>query len=262
MNSEPTQERSIIRFVAKAVLLDIEGTTSSIRFVYDEMFPFVRRELDRFLNDHWADQDVQNAANQIAIDAGAESFQAFCKQNGGDPDGLSEQTSRDALTAEVIRQMDNDLKATGLKQLQGLIWKSGFESGELKAHLYPDVAGQLREWRARQIDLRIYSSGSVKAQHLFFGHTIEGDLLDLFSGHDDTTTGSKKESESYSIIAQKFGLPAGEILFVSDSLDELDAAAESGMQTVWSCRPQNPAPDRPSHHPAIESFEQIDLTSE
>lgn len=234
----------------KCILLDIEGTTSSIQFVYDVMFPFARRELSNYLGEHWDQPETQTAAAQIASDEGFESLADLVKATAS-PD------EKTAIETAVIRQMDADIKANGLKQLQGLIWKAGFKSGEMSGHVFPDVKPALERWKAAGIDLRIYSSGSVRAQQLFFGHSIEGNLLDFFSAHYDTEIGSKKEAESYRRIAADCQLPTEEILFVSDSVPELDAAAETGMQTAWSCRPENPVPDEQPSHSAITSFDQI-----
>jgi enolase-phosphatase E1 len=161
----------------------------------------------------------------------------------------------------VLRLMDADAKATGLKQLQGLIWKSGFESGELKAHVYEDVPPALESWTAAGKDVRIYSSGSVQAQRLFFGHTIAGDLLPRFRGHYDTTTGPKKEAESYRKIAAAFGLPLTAILFLSDIVTELDAAREAGLATALVVRPGNAAGQNCTGeaHAQIADFSQIDV---
>lgn len=227
------------------------------------MFPYVRRELERFLVSAIDTEAVQEAANQIAIDGGHPSLAALVDASTVDSQSDSSENVSPAvraITLEVIRQMDADLKATGLKQLQGLIWKDGFESGEMQAHLYPDVHPALKQWFNSGLTLRIYSSGSVAAQLLFFGHTTEGDLLSMFDGHDDTKTGPKKVAESYRSIAEKFGLPPEKVLFISDSLDELDAAATAGMQTCWSCRPENPPAERESAHPAIHSFSEIEVT--
>src|SRR5262249_37415562 len=158
--------------------------------------------------------------------------------------------------------MDSDAKATGLKALQGLIWQSGFESGEMKAHVYEDVPLALAAWNAAGKDVRIYSSGGVQAQKLFFGYTIAGDLLLQFRGHYDTTTGPKKEAESYRMIAADFGLPPDEILFLSDIVAELDAARAAGMQTGLVVRPSAVANSSTAGqassatHPVIENFAQ------
>jgi enolase-phosphatase E1 len=153
--------------------------------------------------------------------------------------------------------MDQDAKTTGLKQLQGLIWENGFESGELKAHLFDDVPQSLALWNMAGIDVRIYSSGSIHSQKLFFGHTTQGDLLHLLKGHYDTTTGPKRESESYTRIAAGFGLPPADVLFLSDVVAELDAARAAGMQTALVIRPGN-APAAAGHgHPELTTFTDV-----
>jgi enolase-phosphatase E1 len=227
--------------VLRAILLDIEGTTSSVSFVYDVMFPFVRRELDSYLREHWNESALKAACETIAREAGKPSLAA---------------SSADVKT-EVVCLMDGDVKSTGLKALQGLIWESGFDSGELKAHVYDDVPPALAAWNKAGLDVRIYSSGSVQAQKLFFGHTIAGDLLPMFRGHYDTTTGPKKEAASYSAIAAAFALPPPAILFLSDVPAELDAAKQAGLQTGLVVRPGNAAV-KPDHgHPELRSFAEV-----
>ena len=240
---------------ARTILLDIEGTTSSISFVHEVMFPFARRELGAFLNANWNDPAVIDACNQIAIDAGHESLS---KWSG---DQSTDESQQELIRNEVTRLMDGDIKATGLKALQGLIWKSGFHSREMVAHVYEDVVPALNEWKSAGIDLRIYSSGSVAAQKLFFGHTEQGDLLEKFSAHYDTKTGSKRESPSYERIAEDIGQPADTILFASDVVAELDAARAAGMQTVLSIRPGNAPIDEAHEHPSIETFAEIKLAT-
>lgn len=242
----------MIRFAPRGILLDIEGTTSSIRFVYDVMFPLVRQELDGYLDSHWGEEELAEACEQIARDAGCQSLeQAVERAGGGD--------SRPWVRGQVLRLMDDDVKATGLKQLQGQIWRDGFESGRLKAHLYDDVRPALLRWREAGLDVRIYSSGSVEAQRLFFGHTELGDLLPLLNGHYDTRIGGKREPASYTAIAEQFGRPAGELLFVSDVAAELDAAAAAGLQTALCQRPGNPAPPAGHGHPPVSSFDEIEV---
>jgi enolase-phosphatase E1 len=245
----------VIDFCGHAILLDIEGTTSSISFVYDEMFPFVRRELTPFLGQHWESEDVRDACDVIAADAGHTSLNAW---RGAANDTAAQQLVRE----EVIRLMDGDIKATGLKQLQGLIWRSGFESGELKAHLYDDVPLALQAWHAAGMDVRIYSSGSIAAQLLFFGHTIAGDLLPLLKGHYDTTTGPKKESASYTGIAREFGRQPADILFLSDVVAELTAASLAGMQTGLCLRPGNAEPPADHDFATIRDFGEISCTAQ
>lgn len=240
----------MIEFAGRAILLDIEGTTSSIRFVYDEMFPFVRRGLAEFLRDHWEADDVRGACDAIAADAGHGSLADW---RGDASDARAQQQVRE----EVLRLMDADVKATGLKQLQGLIWRSGFESGELRAHVYEDVPPALKAWHEAGLDVRIYSSGSIAAQILFFGHTIAGDLLPLLNGHYDTTTGSKKDPASYTAIAGAFGRGPGEILFLSDAVAEITAARDAGLQTALCLRPENDEPPADHGLAAIRDFGEI-----
>lgn len=236
------------------ILLDIEGTTSSIRFVYDVMFPFVRQNLAGFLADNWDASACQDCLPLLAADVGSDPASWL--------DSLSGTQDKQARVAEVvIEMMDNDVKATGLKQLQGLIWKSGFESGEMVAHVYEDVIPSIEHWKSLGIDIRIYSSGSIGAQKLFFGHTEGGNLLHHFTDHYDTTTGSKRETASYAAIAKAFARPAERILFVSDVVEELDAAKAAGFETALSLRPGN-KPVTPEHgHPEISSFAQIGFCS-
>ena len=219
------------------------------------MFPFARRELDAFLSANWANPATAEACNQIAIDAGHESLAGWSGHQSTD------EASQELIRNEVTRLMDGDIKATGLKALQGLIWKSGFENREMVAHVYDDVVPAINEWKSSGIDLRIYSSGSVGAQKLFFGHTEFGDLLDHFSAHYDTKIGSKRESESYTKIALDTGQPASTILFASDVLAELDAAKAAGMQTVLSIRPGNATVDEAHGHPTITTFAGIEFES-
>lgn len=241
----------------QGVLLDIEGTTSSIRFVYDEMFPFVRRELDGYLAAHWGEESLRKACSLLAADAAEEGVAtAAWDEARDDPD-----RGREWIANEVRRQMDADRKATGLKKIQGLIWKRGFESGELRAHVYDDVPPALEKWNAQGLDVRIYSSGSVQAQHLFFGHTIAGDLLPHFRGHYDTTIGSKREAESYLRIAAEFDLPAEKVVFLSDIPAELEAAREAGMQVVLCERPGNAAVPAEADYERISDFSALDLAA-
>jgi enolase-phosphatase E1 len=240
-----------LKLTARGVLLDIEGTTSSISFVHEVMFPFVRAQLDEFLAANFARPDVAEVCEQIARDAG----HATLTEWSGGPGEIAQ---RQLIGVEVHRLMDGDVKATGLKALQGLIWANGFRDGCLRSHVYPDVIPQIKRWRQGGLDVRIYSSGSIAAQKLFFGHVDGvGDCLDLFSGHYDTTMGSKREAGSYERVASEWGLLPAEIVFVSDIAGELAAAAAAGMQVVASVRPGNAPLDPGSPHAEAESFEQI-----
>jgi len=215
-----------------AILLDIEGTTSSLSYVHDVMFPYVREHLSDYLKARWSAPEMRVTLEALAADAGQPNAAAWFDN------GTAEQHQQ-MVVRQVFTWMDQDLKATGLKQLQGQIWQAGFESGSLVAHVWPDVPAALHRWRELGVDMRIYSSGSIAAQKLFFGHTEAGNLLDLFSGHYDTTIGGKKNAASYQAIAKDWGRPAQEILFVSDVVEELQAAEAAGFKVLLSMRPGN-----------------------
>lgn len=231
---------------AALVLLDIEGTVSPLAYVHATMFPFARTRLAEFLEDHFARPEVSAALAQVATDAAATGLTL--------PPPAAENLP--ALVAHLHDLMDRDVKATGLKQLQGLIWEGGFRSGELRADLFPDVAPALRAWHAGGVELRIYSSGSVHAQKLFFAHTVDGDLTPLLCGHHDTTVGPKKSAASYAAITAVAGHAPDAILFLSDIVAELDAARTAGLRTALALRPGNPP--APTHdHPTFSSLLEI-----
>lgn len=242
-----------VQISADVILLDIEGTTSSIDFVHEVMFPFARKHVPNFVAEHWGTPALDQIVELLASDLGQPSASVWL---GVGDSAVQQKTVVDAVT-EMI---DNDVKATGLKQLQGIIWKSGFHSGEMVAHLYEDTAPALQRWKESGIDLRVYSSGSIAAQKLFFGHSIAGDLLHLFSAHYDTTTGPKKETSSYRKIAEDIGVTAERIVFVSDVDAELDAATEAGLQTVLSIRPGNAKVENAHDYQSIESFEHLSVS--
>jgi enolase-phosphatase E1 len=234
------------------VLLDIEGTTSSIDFVYDVMFPYARKNFAAYLNNHFQDEAVQAALPTLAKDLGFDSAKAMLSQsNGGQQD-----CPQDIVHRALIGLMDDDVKSTGLKKLQGLVWESGFCSGEMVAHLYDDVALEIQKWKSAGIDVRIYSSGSVHAQKLFFGHSVAGNLLPHFSGHYDTTIGHKREPASYQSIAADW-MEASKILFISDVAEELDAAQVAGMRTVLSIRPGNKPVANQDRFTTVTSFAEV-----
>jgi enolase-phosphatase E1 len=228
--------------------LDIEGTTSSIKFVVDEMFPFVRRQLAEFLKAYCQDTGLPNLLTQIVAEAKERGFSESTQQP------LTESASQ-----AVHFLMDQDAKVTGLKQLQGMIWENGFRSGQLIAHVYEDVVPQLELWSSRSKGMRIYSSGSIAAQKLFFGHTLHGDLLGFFQAHYDTTIGGKREQASYAIIARDWGLEPRQIAFISDVVEELIAADTAGMETFLSVRPGNPPQGIGHGFREIQSFAEVDF---
>jgi enolase-phosphatase E1 len=227
----------MIAFAGRGILLDIEGTTSSIRFVYDILFPFAREHVGEVIERRGTDPAVEAACAQVARDAGWTDWDVG------------------RVLAEVRRLMDGDVKATGLKAIQGIVWKEGYARGQLRSHVYADVPPALADWRRRGIDVRIFSSGSVAAQKAFFGQTEAGDLLAYLNGHYDTTTGPKGDPDSYRRIADDMKLPPGEILFLSDVAAELAAACAAGLQTGLVVRPGNALAESAS--PVLHSFAEI-----
>jgi enolase-phosphatase E1 len=231
----------MISFRGRGIVVDIEGTTTSIAFVTEVLFPFARSRVDEFLSRRWDDGAVQSACRQIATDVGETDF------------------TRLSIVAEVDRLMAGDVKATGLKSLQGLIWEEGYAQGVLRSHVYPDVPPALEKWNRCGIDVRVYSSGSVTAQKSFFRQTEAGDLLRYFRGHYDTTTGPKRDARSYSKIANDMGVSPVHLLFLSDVPAELDAAKTAGWKTGLLMRPGNAPVPSDCGHPAIASFAQIEV---
>jgi enolase-phosphatase E1 len=200
----------------RAIVTDIEGTTSSLAFVKDVLFPYARRTLPDFVRGHQS-QLTDFAGDMAAI--------------VGKP-RLDTQEMIDLL----LQWMDEDRKVTPLKTLQGMVWKTGYENGELQSHLYEDAARGLRKWHGDGLRLYVYSSGSIAAQKLLFAHTPYGDLRPLFDGYFDTTTGPKLESHSYQAIGAALALPPREIVFLSDHAGEIQAATAAGWQTVLLTR--------------------------
>jgi enolase-phosphatase E1 len=220
----------------QAVVSDIEGTTSSIAFVHDVLFPYAREHLPAFVSSHRDEPELIRILQDVATQAG-------------------HRLSTDEAVAQLLQWIDEDRKITPLKALQGLIWENGYRSGDFFGHVYPDTVDTFRNWRARGIRLYIYSSGSVRAQQLLFGHTRYGDLTPLFSGYFDTRVGGKTEAQSYAAIREQLALEAGAILFCSDIVAELDAARSAGMQTCWFLRDAATLPD--STHPVVRSFDDL-----
>jgi enolase-phosphatase E1 len=235
----------VIVFDGRAILLDVEGTTSSIAFVYDVLFAHAKQQVGDFLLAHMAEPAVRAAAVGIATGAG------LPPEDADTPAGVA----RVALAA--IDLMNRDVKDTSLKALQGMIWRSGFESGAIVAHVFDDVPPALAAWSESGLDVRIYSSGSIEAQRLFFGHTQAGDLTPHLRGHYDTTTGPKREPASYAAIAADMECEPRQILFVSDIGAELDAARRAGMATALAIRPGNRDPGGVFDHDPLHSFAEI-----
>jgi len=224
----------------RAIVTDIEGTTSSISFVHDVLFPYARKHLPAFIETHGDQPEVQHWLHEAAREA-----------------GLIEAGRQEVLEL-LLRWIDEDRKSTVLKALQGMIWEEGYASGAYRAHVYPEVAAKLRSWRARGLRLYVYSSGSVAAQQLFFRYSEAGDLSPLFDGFFDTQTGAKRDPESYRRIGEAIGEAAHHILFLSDITQELDAARSAGWQTAHIVRAPLPLPETAAH-PAYRDFDAIDV---
>lgn len=223
----------------RAIVTDIEGTTSSIDFVRDVLFPYARKRLPAFVETHGDTPEVQHWLHEAAKEA-----------------GLIE-ASRQEIIEMLLRWIDEDRKSTALKALQGMIWKDGYEAGDYRAHVYPEVPARLRAWRAQGLKLYVYSSGSVPAQKLFFRYSEAGDLGPLFAGYFDTQTGPKREAASYAAIAEAIDEQPAHILFLSDIVQELDAARAAGFQTGWLLRDSAPDASGTSTHPAFRDFDAI-----
>ncbi len=219
----------------KAVLTDIEGTTSSISFVKDVLFPYSKKKLGEFVEKYSEDPQVKRILEEVQ------------KMEPGDP------------VDTLLKWIDEDRKVTPLKELQGLIWEEGYRSGELKGHIYEDAYRKLKEWHERGIPIYVYSSGSMKAQKLLFGHTQYGDINYIFSGYFDTRIGNKKDPESYGRIVQEIGLKPEEILFLSDNPDEIRAAAEAGMKVIRFAREGENEIIENFPYPQVRSFDEISL---
>jgi enolase-phosphatase E1 len=225
---------------AAAVLLDIEGTLGSIAFVRDVLFPYADARMDEFVALHGAEPDVRAALDRVAREAGVDA-----------------QDLRGILVA-LHRWSADDVKTTPLKTIQGMIWRDGFESGAIVGHLYQDAVEALRRYRSNGVLLAIYSSGSVAAQRLLFGHSVAGNVLAMFAGFYDTTTGPKVERSSYTRIAKALGFAPASVAFFSDNARELDAARDAGMQTVQLVRPEDGTQADPRHL-VVATFADIDV---
>jgi enolase-phosphatase E1 len=226
--------------VIKAILTDIEGTTSSISFVKETLFPYARKQLPAFVVTHTDDINVQHWLHEAAKEARLVS------------------ATQEEMIELLQRWIDEDRKSTALKALQGMIWEEGYRNGEYRAHVYPDTVPSLRAWHDKGLALYIYSSGSVPAQKLFFGFCDAGDVTPLFSGYFDTEIGAKRSADSYRRIATEIGSPANEILFLSDIDEELDAARAAGMRTTLLARAPATCPANGAH-PCVADFAAITI---
>lgn len=220
----------------KAILTDIEGTTSAVSFVFDVLFPYAARHLPDFVRQHATRADVAEQLDAVRRDS--------------DEPGAEVERVIEILLGWIAK----DRKATPLKALQGMVWEQGYQAGQLKGHVYPDAVEALQRWHRQGFQLFVYSSGSIQAQKLIFGCSEAGDLSPLFKGYFDTTSGPKREAQSYRRITQAIGLEASQILFLSDIVEELDAAREAGMATCGLARQGGAL----AGHVTLDSFARID----
>ena len=234
----------------KAILTDIEGTTTSIGFVHEVLFPYSSRELENFISSR-ADEPYINQIIWQVLNYGPDANLSEPSACQGPRASLNDAQIKQAT--EILRYwIKLDLKIKPLKDLQGLIWRTGYETGAYQGHIYQDAYEKLCAWHNSGIPLYIYSSGSVTAQKLLFGFTPYGDLNYLFSGNFDTNIGAKKEKESYYKIVNQINLPAENILFLSDITAELDAARDTGLQTAHLVRDDQPNPQ--AWHLQVKDF--------
>lgn len=240
----------ILREGIRGVVLDIEGTTTPIAFVYEELFNYSRTHVREYLERHFPLADVQLLREEHAEDA-SKGLQPPPLAEPGSP------TEIDSLVNYINWLIDRNSKATGLKSLQGKIWHEGYANGILHAKVFSDVAPALARWRVAGLSINIFSSGSALAQQLLFKHTEAGDLTSFINNYFDTSVGKKGEWESYRRIAESIGVQPKELLFVSDIVAELAAAREAGMKVVLSIRPGNQPQEAADQYPIIHSFDQL-----
>lgn len=203
------------------ILTDIEGTTTEVSFVYDILFPYFRAHMDQWKTvDSAPMNDVLEQTRLLVLEEQSINL-----------------TSNEALFEQLRQWSIEDRKVTPLKTFQGMVWEQGFKSGAIKGHIYPDVKPALERWTAMGMKLAIFSSGSIAAQKQLFGFSTEGDLTPYFSAYFDTTTGMKRDEQTYQLIAQQLQAPAKNVLFLSDISQELEAANAAGIRTLQLVRP-------------------------
>ena len=249
---------SLLQENISAVLLDIEGTTTPIAFVYEVLFPFARARVRDYLEQHFDLAEVQEELSRLRDEHLADVIQKL------NPPALitgSVEAAIDSFVAYVHWLMDRDRKSTGLKGLQGRIWQKGYAEGKLKSQVFSDVPTSFERWHEAGLNLSIFSSGSILAQRLLFSHTETGDLTKFLDRYFDTTSGPKSAAESYRGIAAALDRPPAEAVFISDVIVELEAARAAGMKTLLCVRPGNHPQTLTHTHPSIRTFAEIALSS-
>jgi enolase-phosphatase E1 len=241
-------------FNIHAILLDIEGTTTPISFVYDVLFPFARSQVKQYFAAHFDQPEVRADVSYLR-----EEHDTDVSRNLNPPALLAgpRDTAIDSLVSYIHWLMDRDRKSTGLKSLQGKIWKRGYQEGILRAQVFPDVPPALERWHQARLKVGIFSSGSVLAQELLFTHTEAGDLTPFLAQYFDTTTGPKTAADSYRRIATALAVPPARVLFISDVVAELDGARAADMHTLLNVRPGNHPQPATEAHPIVETFDEI-----
>lgn len=230
----------------KAILLDIEGTTTPIDFVHNTLFPYAKSRVPGFILNNL--NALKFEIDQLAAEHEAE--QEYGAELRAD--------SANSVSDYLKYLIDKDRKSTPLKAIQGMIWQSGFESGEIVAPVFEDVPAALKRWKAADRPVSIFSSGSLLAQQLLFRYTDHGDLTQFISNYFDTNTGPKNQAASYARIAEEMKMAPADILFVSDAVPELDAARSAGMQTSMSVRPGNAELEEDCTHQIITTFDSLE----
>lgn len=241
------------RRVLDAVVLDIEGTTTPIAFVYDVLFPFARRHVREVLRERRGSPALADAIVRLQL----EWAEDVARHEAPPPWSEASDVDLSLVAAYIEWLMDRDRKSPALKLIQGFVWERGYLSGELKSELFVDVRPAIERWRSLGLAVTIYSSGSELAQRLLFGHTPEGDLTPYFSGFFDTAVGAKTSPSSYLRIADAIQCASDRLLFVSDAARELDAAHEAGCRTALCLRPGNPVQSPAAPVDVIRSFDEI-----
>ena len=237
----------------RVILLDIEGTTTPVDFVYKTLFPFASRKLESFLREHGQDPEIQSLIQDLR------SQHAVDERSGLQPPGWQDEPEQTRLRSSAAYGqwlISRDSKCTPLKSLQGRIWQQGFAGGELRGEVYPDVPVAFERWRRQKRTICIYSSGSVLAQQLLFRTTSSGDLTPHISAFFDTRMGAKSEGQSYKKIAASLSYEANEFLFISDATKEIEAARSAGMQALLCERGPGSA-SSPRQSDAIHSFDDL-----
>lgn len=232
----------------KAILLDIEGTTTPIDFVHKTLFPFAKEKIGEFVQASFS--EIQNEISQLKTEYKKDFSEQIYGRN-------FKEDSPESIADYLKFLIEVDRKSTPLKSLQGKIWQKGYESGELASVMFADVSGAFERWKSENKTIAIYSSGSVLAQKLIFKYSNFGDLSGFIDDYFDTNVGQKRQAESYQAIADALSFPAENLAFVSDVVEELDAAKKIGVHTFLSIREGNAPVEKQTKHRTIHSFDEI-----